>query len=262
MKNEMLPPNKWINNSRRKTILDHIFDLFYDTAIYLGRSKHIQNIQNFFKKFKIIKYNDKTGYISQKSKDVFEQIAISEIKEIKIEQKQIINNKEIKKKQTITEITEPSIEQVVKALNPKTDYSKIIVDTIVNGIMYFFIILMGIYETVKYLIVRLIDYIKLVAKLPFRQMFNVVFKISIVIIAIGFSIFLFNYLSSVSTAQKISDIKMEKLEKENNDIWIQIDWLKQENEWMKANTQVVTHKIVTKEYQGRDGKVKYQEKIR
>ena len=242
--------------------IDFIWDLFDDTYKYLGKNKHIQDVKNFFKKFKITKYKDKNGYISQKSKDIFEQIAISEIKEIKFEKEVTINDKKTKQKKIITEQTEPTVQQVMDALIMHTNYAKAITDAIINSIMFIVIIIVGFFEAAQYLFKRLIEGIKYLYTLPYRQMFNVVLKISVVIIAIGFSIFIFNYFSSVSTAQKMSDIKIEKLEKEIKDIWVQIEWLKQENSWMKSNTQVIEHKIVSKEYVGRDGKIKYKEKIR
>ena len=250
----------WKWEAKKKTVIDNVLDLFYDTADFLKRNKHIQDIQNFFKKFKITKYNDKTGYISQKKNDIFQQIAISEIKEIKVE------NKVTKKKKTITTVSEPSIEQVMSALTTKTDYAKIITDAIVNGIMFIVVIVVGIYEACKYLITRLVDFIRLVAKLPFRQVFEIVFKFSIVIIAVGLAFYLHNHFKSTSTAQEYIDKRVDKLEKKVDEDFLsnenKIDRERKRVDKLESTAIVVKHEFVEYNIYDKNGNLHKGKKIR
>ena len=55
-------PNNWKKFYHKKTITDYVIDLYDDIANHLGHNKHIQNIKNFFKKFKSSKIEYKEEY--------------------------------------------------------------------------------------------------------------------------------------------------------------------------------------------------------
>lgn len=252
----------WKYEAKRRDVTDLVFDLFYDTSDFLKKNKHIQDIQNFFKKFTRAKYKEKSGYIKLNSSNIFEEIKINEIKEIKLEKEIKIFDRKSKSKKIITEQTEPTIQQVMDALTVNIDYRKMIVDTIVNSIMFIVIIFVGFFEGVQYLFKRLIEGIEYLSTLPYKQMFNVLFRISTVIVAIGLSFYLYNYFQSVSTAQKMSDERINTLQKEINDYDMRLINLQQAFNDLKANSVIVEHKIVSKEYLDRNGQIKRVEKIR
>lgn len=246
--------------------IDIVLDLFDDTTKHLHKSKYIQDIKNFFKKITTVKYKDKPGYIKLNKQNVFNQIRISEIQEIKIEQKQIINNKVSKKKQVITEQTEPSIAQVVAALNKKTDYAKIITDSIVNGIMFIFIVIVGFFEIIRYLIRRLVIAIKYLLGLPYREAIRIVSKILLyggsvacIIIAIGFA-------QSMYLNQKTLESEQQRMIKYVDDrslvLEAKIETLQNTVNYLNGNAVITEHKIINKEYQDRFGRIIKREKIR
>jgi hypothetical protein len=247
----------WKYEYKKKTIIDNILDLLYDTADFLKRNKHIQNIQNFFKKFKITKYDDKTGYISQKHNDVFEQIAITELK---------VENTVTKKNKVFTQKTEPSVEDVVKALSVKTNYAKIATDAIVNAIMFGVVIVVGIYEACKYLIMRLVDFIRLAAKLPFRQLFNVLFRISVIIVATGCAFYLHNHFKNASIAQESFDKKITALEKKVDEDFLsnenKIDKERKRVDKMESTAIIVKHEFVEYNIYDKNGNLHKGKKIR
>ena len=80
------------------------------------------------------------------------------------------------------------------------------------------------------------------------------------------SIFLFNYFRSVSTAQQMSNDRMDKLEnqqkKEYDTLNNRFDNLKQEFDKLKATSVIVEHKLVEREYVDRFGNVIKREKLR
>ena len=263
MNKDNTPLNRWKPVFYKKDVIDIILDLFFDIRVHLNRSKHIQNFKNAFKR-KPVKEHPR--YLELHHKNIFEEIKIQEIKEIKFEKEIQVQNKKSKQKTTITQKTEPSVEDVVNALSVKIDYRTAIINFFVNVLMLIPIIILGTIEVFKFLGIRLWKYLKLIATLPFRQVFSIAFRFSIVIVCIGISIFLFNYFRSVSTAQQISNERMDKLEnqqkKEYDTLNNRFDNLKQEFDKLKATSVIVEHKLVEREYVDRFGNVIKREKLR
>jgi hypothetical protein len=261
------PLNRWKPINYKKDVIDTIVDLFFDVRVHLQRSKHIQNIQNLFKRKPVKEHK---GFLKLHSPNIYEEIKIQEIKEIKFEKEIQIQDKKSKQKKTVTHQTEPSVEDVVKALSVEIDYKTIIVNFFVNILMFVPIILIGTVEVFKFLGTRFYHYLKLIASLPFRQVFSIAFRFSIVIVAIGFSIFLFNYFRSVSTAQEMNtkwQEAHEKWDKKEHDLFDnQNKLLKEENKEIKAKLDagavIIKHEYVDYRIYDKQGKLHQGSKLR
>lgn len=253
MKNdkEISSPNKWKYEYHNKNnVADFIYDLFDDTIKFLKKNKHIQDIQYFFKKinkpFKV-----KSGYIKLKTPDVFEEIKINEIKEIKIEQKV-----EQKKKPKVITLQEPTTQQVIDALNVKTDYVSIITDYIVNAIMFIVIIVVGFFEVIQYLFKRLIQAIKYLSTLPYKQIFNIVFKIIVVGGSLSLMIIAFYAANNLKLSQKNLEDKRVEDRKYVDDGYTslknRIEKIEGKQAEIDSNTYTVKHvidkRIITDKY--------------